>query len=700
MEVKKDMMWRIYTVFLFICLFGIAIVVQIFRIQFVQGDYWKEKADSLTTAYKTIEASRGNIFSDDGSMLATSVPIYDVRMDLMADGLTNDLFDESIDSLAFCLANLFNDRSKLEYKRDLREARSGGDRYHLIQRNVHFPELQKLKKFPLFRLGRYTGGMLVERRNVRELPFKILAARTIGYEREVKPVGIEASFNKQLQGVSGQRLMQKISGGIWIPINDKDEIEPKDGNDLVTTIDVNIQDVAEHALEEHLRKHNADHGCAVLMEVATGEIKAIANLSRTADGNYSEDFNYVIAEATEPGSTMKMASLLAAMDDGLVDPTDSVFVGNGQYYNFTLLMKDAHPPKRSRLSIAEAFEASSNVGISKAIYQAYNKHQQDFIDHLKKFSLDDPLHLQIAGEGEPRIKDVKDKDWWAGSLPQISIGYEVRLTPLQILTFYNAIANNGRMVRPKFVREEQYHGKTIRTFPTEIIKDSIASLTAIAKAKKLLEGVVEKGTASSLNKSCYKIAGKTGTAQMFANKYGYDKGHMTYQASFVGYFPADRPKYSCMVVVYAPSNDVYYGGAVSAPVFKEIADKVYSNQMEMHDTLPTNDSLVKSLPLAKAGSQKELKKVFAQLNVATSSSNTDAEWVSSAFMNNSIQFSERKVKSGLVPNVAGMGAKDALSILENAGLRVKIIGKGVVSRQSIEAGTRIQKGQQIIIELS
>ncbi len=700
MEVKKDMMWRIYTVFLFICLFGIAIVVQIFRIQFVQGDYWKEKADSLTTAYKTIEASRGNIFSDDGSMLATSVPIYDVRMDLMADGLTNDLFDEGIDSLALCLADLFSDRSKLEYKRDLREARTAADRYHLIQRSVHFPELQKLKKFPLFRLGRYTGGMLVERRNVRELPFKILAARTIGYEREVKPVGIEASFNKQLQGVSGQRLMQKISGGIWIPINDKDEIEPKDGNDLVTTIDVNIQDVAEHALEEHLRKHNADHGCAVLMEVATGEIKAIANLSLTAAGNYIEDFNYVIAEATEPGSTMKMASLLAAMDDGLVDPTDSVFVGNGQYYNFTLLMKDAHPPKRSRLSIAEAFEASSNVGISKAIYQAYNKHQQDFIDHLKKFSLDDPLRLQIAGEGEPRIKDVKDKDWWAGSLPQISIGYEVRLTPLQILTFYNAIANNGRMVRPKFVREEQYHGKTIRTFPTEIIKDSIASVAAISKAKKLLEGVVEKGTASSLNKSCYKIAGKTGTAQMFANKYGYDKGHMTYQASFVGYFPADHPKYSCMVVVYAPSNDVYYGGAVSAPVFKEIADKVYSSQMEMHDTLPTNDSLVKSLPLAKAGSQKELKKVFAQLNVPTSSSNTDAEWVSSAFMNNSVQFSERKMKSGLVPNVIGMGAKDALDILENSGLRVKIIGKGVVSRQSIESGTRIQKGQQIIIELS
>jgi cell division protein FtsI (penicillin-binding protein 3) len=700
MEVKKDIMWRIYIAFLFICLFGIAIIFQIFRIQVVQGSYWKQKADSLTTDYKNIEASRGNIFSDDGSMLATSVPIYDIRMDMKTDGLLTEIFNDNLDSLAQCLSELFNDRSKQEYKRDLREARSEGDRYHLIQRNVHYPELQKLKQFPLFRLGRYKGGLLVESRNVRELPFRMLAARTIGYQREVKPVGIEASFDEQLRGISGKRLMQKISGGVWIPINDKDEIEPKDGNDLITTIDVNIQDVAEHALEEHLQKHNADHGCAVLMEVATGEIKAIANLSRTPEGNYSEDFNYVIAEATEPGSTMKLASLLAAMDDGLVNPEDSVFVGNGQYYNFTLLMKDAHPPKRSRLSITEAFEASSNVGISKAIYQAYNKHQQSFIDHLKRFSLNEPLRLQIAGEGEPRIKDVQDKDWWAGSLPQISIGYEVKLTPLQMLTFYNAIANNGRMVRPKFVREEQYHGRTVKTFPTEIIRDSIASPSTIAKARRLLEGVVQNGTASSLNKSCYKIAGKTGTAQMFANKYGYDKSHMTYQASFVGYFPADNPKYSCMVVVYAPSNDVYYGGAVAAPVFKEISDKVYSNNMEMHDTVPFKDSLIQSLPLAKSGSRKELTKVLAQLNVKVAASKTDASWVSANGANNSIQFSERKVLNGTMPNVMGMGARDALNILENAGLRVKINGRGIVAKQSIEAGTKILKGQQIVIELS
>lgn len=700
MEVKKDIMWRIYVAFFFICLFGIAITVQIFRIQFVQGSYWKEKADSATTDYKDILAARGNIFSDDGSMLATSVPIYDVRMDLMADGLSSDQFDDNVDSLALCLSELFKDKSKLEYKHDLKREREEGNRYFLVQRNVHYPELQKVKEFPILRLGRYRGGMIVEHRNVRELPFKMLAARTIGYQREVKPVGIEAAFDKELEGVGGKRLMQKISGGIWIPINDKDEIEPKDGNDLITTIDVNIQDVAEHALEEHLRKHNADHGCAVLMEVETGEIKAIANLSKTSEGNYCEDFNYVIAEATDPGSTMKMASLLAAMDDGLVEPTDSVFVGNGQYMFFDHLMKDSHPPRFSRLSVQQAFETSSNVGISKVIYQAYNKNQQRFIDQLKKFHLNQPLGLQIAGEGMPRIKDVKDKFWSAISLPQMSIGYEVNLTPLQILTFYNAIANNGKMVRPRFVKEERYHGSLVKSFPAEIIKDSIASPVAIAKAKKLLEGVVQRGTASSLNKSCYPIAGKTGTAQIFNNKYGFDKNHMTYQASFVGYFPADNPKYSCMVVVYAPSNNVYFGGAVAAPVFKEISDKVYSNRMEMNDTVPEKDSLIKSLPVAKSGSQKELKKVLAQLQVNIASQNTDAAWVSASSATNSIQLSERKILSGMVPNVIGMGAKDAINILENAGLRVRISGKGVVSKQSIDAGTKIQNGQQIIIELS
>jgi cell division protein FtsI (penicillin-binding protein 3) len=387
MDAKKEILWRIYIVFFAMCLFAAAIVVQMVRIQFVQGDYWRSKADSLTMDYKRIEASRGNIFSDNGSMLATSVPIYDLRMDLQADGLTKEQFDTKIDSLSQCLSALFADKSAAEYKRELRRARADEERYHLIRRSVSFRDLQEVKKFPLFRLGRYKGGLLVEQKNMRNLPFKDLAARTIGYVRDVKPVGIEAAYNEDLTGYSGKRLMQKISGNVWMPVNDNNEIEPKDGNDIYTTLDINIQDVAEQALANHLAEHNADHGCAVLMEVSTGEIKAIANLRRSPTGIYAEDYNYAIGESTEPGSTMKMASLLAAMDDGLVDPEDTVNVGNGSTSYFGQPMKDSHPPKSSRLSVQRAFETSSNVGISRIIYQRYAKNPERFVSKIKSFHL-------------------------------------------------------------------------------------------------------------------------------------------------------------------------------------------------------------------------------------------------------------------------------------------------------------------------
>ncbi len=700
MDTKKDIMWRIYLVFFCFLLFGVAIVFQIFRIQFVQGDYWKSKADSLTTQIRSIEASRGNIFSGDGSLFATSVPIYDVRMDLKADGLTKEAFDKGVDSLSLCLANLFKDKSQGEYRSELRQARNAGERYHLIQRNVHYTDLQKLKQFPVFCLGKYKGGMMVDQRNERELPFKGLASRTIGTMRDIKPVGIEASFDGDLQGASGSRLMQRIAGGVWMPLNDKEEVEAKDGNDVVTTIDVNIQDVTENALEEHLQKNNADHGCAAVMEVATGNIVAIANLSKTSDGSYQENFNYVIAEASEPGSTMKLASLLAGIDDGLISLDEKIDVGNGSMTYCGQQMKDSHAPHKTKLSVKEAFMNSSNVGISRIVTHYYAKHQQDFLDKLYSFGLNDKLGLQIEGEGKPRIKNVKDEDWNSCvSLPWTSIGYEVKITPLQTLTFYNAIANNGRIVKPKFVKEIRYHGQLVKVFPTEIIRDSIVSPSTILKAHELLEAVVDSGTGSALKNPHYKVAGKTGTAQILLPKFGYDKSHMTYQASFVGYFPADHPKYSAIVVVYAPSSGVFFGGAVAAPVFREIADKVYSTQMDLHYDLAVTDSLNRNIPEAKAGKQKELNKVLAVLKVNALSRNADASWVSASPENEGVTMSERKMQNGLVPNVMGMGVRDALFLLENSGLNVKISGKGSVTKQSIDPGTRIQRGQKIVIEL-
>lgn len=693
-------MWRINGSFLLMLVMGCVILAQIVKIQFVEGEKWKAMADSLTLKYMNIEASRGNIFSADGKLLSTSVPIYDIRMDMRADGLTKEVFDANVDSLSICLAELFKDRSAYDYKQMLRQARAERSRYFLIQRNVQYPELQKLKSFPLFRLGKYKGGLLVQQKDQRVLPFKLLAARTIGSMRNVKPVGIESAFNNELQGEGGKRLMQRMSGSAWMPVTDEDEVEPRDGHDLVTTIDVSIQDVAENSLLEHLQRHNADHGCAVLMEVQTGEIKAIANLSRTEDGTYAEDFNYVIGEATEPGSTMKLASLLAALDDGLVDLNDTIDVGSGTWSYYGQIMKDSHPPKFSRISVQRCFETSSNVGISKFIWANYAKRPQQFIDKIKSFGIDSKLNLEIEGEGLSRIKNTTDKDWAPVSLPWISIGYEVALTPLQMLTFYNAVANNGRVMKPFFVKEILDHGKVIRSYKPQVIRDSIASPEAIAKVRLALEGVVQNGTADKLKDSPYRIAGKTGTAVIANAKFGYNKGNKSYQASFVGFFPADAPKYTCMVVVYAPGNDVYYGGAVAAPIFKEIADKVYSNHLELHsapvDTMPA----VITAPIVKAGDQHDARKVLAALDVPVVTSDNEAMMVNTGTSEAGVLFSPRKYTAGLVPNVTGMGAADAIYYLENAGLRAKLKGRGTVIRQSIPAGTKVNKGQLVIIELN
>lgn len=702
MKIKRSIMFRIYVSFGLLLLLGLAIVIQIIRIQFVEGDKWRAMAREKTIKFIPIEASRGNIYASDASSpLATSVPVYDIRMDTRADGLSKSTFDNGLDSLAYKLSMLFQDRSKAEYKRLLKRAYADSDRYFLVKRNVSYAQLQQLKQFPIFRLGRNKGGLLIDQRNVRELSFRKLAARTIGTIRDVKPVGIEEAYDDVLKGKDGKRLMQRLSGNVWMPVRDKAEIEPQDGKDVITTIDINIQDVAEQSLEKHLTLHNADHGCAVLMEVETGEIKAIANLAKTGLGTYEEDYNYAIGEATEPGSTFKAASLLVALDHGFVEPDDTVIVNDGVRNYSGQIMKDAHPPKSSKLSIQQAFETSSNVGISKVITEHYDKRPEMFMDKLHEFGLGKKLGIEIKGEGTPRIKRTTDKSFSNRvSLPWISIGYESTLTPLQTLAFYNAIANNGRMVRPLFVKQIRQNGQAVFTAQPQIIRDSIASPEAINKLRKMLEGVVERGSAASLNKSPYKIAGKTGTAQIANPKYGYDKLHRSYQASFVGYFPADKPKYSCIVVVYAPSNNFYYGGAVAAPIFKEIADKVFSNHFELQKEQTDEDTIRISPPVAMAGTQKDVMKVLAHLDHSVESKDQDAEWVAIQRQADKVILLERKMIKGLVPNVLGMGAKDAMFILENAGMRVKLSGRGVVTRQSIVPGTRLVKGEIISIELS
>ncbi|MDA9563752.1 transpeptidase family protein [Flavobacteriales bacterium] len=672
-------------------------------VQFVEGDKWREKAENTTTRLMDIEAVRGNIYAEDGSLLATSVPIYEVRFDPNCEAITDKVWDEHVDTLCVALADLFKDKTPTEYKRELVSAREGGARYHLIKRNVKYTQLKKMRQFPVFKRGKYKGGFIFMQQNKRQRPFRQLAARTIGSDREgVKPVGLEGAYRTELKGIEGKRLMQKIGGGVWMPLNADNEIEPEDGCDLITTIDVNIQDVAQRALEEQLTSHNADHGCVVLMEVRTGDVKAIANLSRGEDGSYYEQYNYAIGESTEPGSTFKLASVIAALEEGLVDIDDSVETGRGAYQFYDQVMRDSKYGGHGKMTFGEALVVSSNIGISKVVVDAYAKNPQAFVDRLYKMNLHQALDVEIAGEGRPLIKNTKDKSWSGVTLPWMSIGYEVQMTPLQILTFYNAFANEGRMVKPKFVSEIQKRGKTVRKIKTQVINESICSKTTIEKIKPLLEEVVENGTAKNLKNAHFKIAGKTGTAQIANDKYGYKyESKVSHQASFVGYFPAEAPKYSCIVVVNAPSNNVYYGNLVAGPIFKEIADKVYANSVEIHEELQQSDLRANmAIPVSKNGHQSDLVRVFKEFDVETDVQAIDSEWVITRTGDEKVALQVRKIQKGLVPNVVGMDAADAVYILEGAGLSVKIEGKGMIKAQSIKPGLVAGKGDEITLELS
>lgn len=685
------------------CVFAITILYRICVIQFKEGDKWKAKAEALTTKVFETEAVRGNIFDANGNLLATSLPYYEVGVDINAPSIDDKLFNSKKDSLALLLSNLFKDKSKKEYLRILKSARSSGDRYVILKRNVSYKDLQTLKTFPIFKRGR-KGGLVTLQTNKRERPFQMLAARTIGLSREgVKAVGLEGAFDSILKGEGGKRLMQKIAGDIWRPINDESEVESKDGSDLYTTIDINIQDVAEHALLKTLVKNNASYGCAVLMEVKTGEIRAIANLTRNEKDStsYSENLNYAIGYATEPGSTFKLASMLAVIDEYNISLNEKVFVGDGKCMFSNLEMKDSHAPETPTLTVQRIFETSSNVGVAKLVTKYFAKDPQHFIDKLNSFHLDRKLGIAIPGEGTPRIKQTKNKDWYGTSLAWISHGYESLVTPIQTLTLYNAIANDGKMIKPRFVREIQRNGITIKKFEPEVIAEQIVKKETIAKAKQLMEGVVKNGSGKGLNVNAFPVAGKTGTAKISKN----GKYEKTYQASFVGYFPADKPLYTCIVIINSPSNGIYYGGVVAGPVFKEIAEKVYSASLDFIEPINVKQNLITKAPEIIKTKGGELDKVCRAFVLPEKiEAETDKYVTKNVADSSKIILVESNVESllkkGLVPNLQGLSAKDVLFLLENNGLNVKLYGVGTVRKQSIEAGKKFSKGDKISLILS
>ena len=651
-------------------LFLLAVVFRVFTIQYSEGDKYRKLSTELTIKQDTIYANKGNVYAADGNLLATSMSKFTIRMDAVA--VDGGVFEKNVAALSQELSKMLG-RSSGYYQNKLRKAKKRRNRYLLIARNLGYTDYLKMKQFPIFNKGVYRGGFIAEHKTVRAHPIGKIAERTIGYDDFRGGAGIEGAFADYMQGENGLRWKQKIAKNQWKPINDVNEKEPIDGHDIITTIDVNIQDITHHALLRRLEYFEADHGCAVVMETATGEIKAISNLGRTSKGAYYEKRNYAVWESHEPGSTFKLASLMAALDDKVIDTSTVIDTEKGRIYIHNRKVEDSHRGGYGKISAARVFEVSSNVGIVKIMKKNYDHRPQKFIDKLEKYGFTKPIGFSIKGEGKPYVPNPKDKSWSKVSLEWMSWGYGVSLTPMQILMFYNAVANNGVMVKPMFIKELRRQDKTEKVFETEIVNSKIASEETLKKVRKVMENVVVKGTAKNIYSPNFSMAGKTGTAKKFIprtkDKNGewqggyYSSKH--YVASFAGFFPADNPKYSCIVVIHDPKKEKgYYGATVAAPIFKEIAQKIYT-------TTPINNQSVDD-KVEFTSIEKQYEKYNIKLN--------------------------KEYKQ--IPNVYGMSGMDALSLLENIGLKVKLSGMGKVKSQSLKKGGKLVKGSTIILKLS
>lgn len=678
-----------------LCFFGLLIIGQAFRIQHLRGDYWISKSDSLSVRVKDIPAQRGDIMSSDGRLLATTLPTFDIRMDFRADGLTDEVFNNEVGELSKKLAQYFGDKSAASYRRSLVKARREGRRYHLIKRKVSYRTLQAMKTWPIWERGAYKGGMIVIEQSTRATPFGQLAHRTIGYEREnAQSVGLEASFNDYLKGQKGKRLMRRIAGGTWIPLNDELEQSPINGKNVVTTIDVNVQDVTHSSLKQLLIENQAEWGTAIVMEVATGKIKALANLG-LENGQYTEKYNYAVGNAGEPGSTMKLVTLAALLEDGKVSIDDSIDLNNGSYRlpRKTITDSEGWHPYRN-VTIQKAFERSSNVGFTKLAVRHYGKSPKKFIKRLDQFGFDQNTGIEIAGEPTPFYRSPGDDGWSALSLPSISYGYEITMTPLQMLTFYNAIANDGKAMKPYLVESVSQHGQPVIEYGPTVIDPQLCSPETVRQLRLCLDGVLERGTGKSLASADYSAGGKTGTTKLNVPGYGYGK---FYTASFAGYFPADKPKYSVMVVVNKPRAGKYYGGSVAGPVFKAVADMLYARSTDIHQ--PYNDTLTnRQMPKLIAGLGTDLE--IIQESLSSQNADFDPGYLSIIQDSTRVKTIERENAEKQVPNVVDMGLDDAIYLLENAGLKVRFTGKGRVRTQSLSPGTAITDNQIIELKLA
>lgn len=705
MDVKKDIVFRLSTVYIIAAIIALTIVGRILQLQFIQNDKYEQAAEEVQ--YKTVISNpeRGDICAYDGKVLATSQPFFEIRMDLASEALSPDTFNLYIGPLADSLSKIFPEKNREAHFSELMAARLRKERFYLVKQEVNYLQYKRLSQFPIFRLGQFKGGFIAIKKSKRILPYGELAARTIGSLTQGKYIGIEGYFNADLQGKESVKLLKKISQN-WIPIATEESFQALSGKDIITTIDINYQDFAHHALLNQLKAYNADTGIVILMEVKTGEIKAIVNLMRSSRGGYIEGYNHAIGGAIEPGSTFKLASLMVALEDGYIHLNDSIQTGNGYVKIHGFSIREASGHGYGKLSVKQVLEKSSNVGTSMLIYNYYKNNPKKFVNRLYSMDLDKKLGIEVKGEPTPSIKYPGDPLWSGISLPQMAIGYELLLTPLQILNFYNAVANDGVMVKPRIIKAIREHGKIIQEFHTQIINPSICSKPTLQKAKQMLEGVVENGTAKNISDAPYKIAGKTGTAQVASGTSGYHDNNakvMAHFGSFAGYFPADDPKYSCIVVIKTNDSHHFYGNIIAAPVFREIADKVYASSPNMRKEInpDTNGELaLKEVPYSKDGNIRDLDIVYNELRIPVKGRDKiRSAWIVTSELNKIIEYQNRMVYRNKVPMVVGMGLKDAVYLMESVGLKVVVKGRGIIKEQSIEAGTLVKKNQTVVLSL-
>lgn len=691
---RRAILLRTYLVFGIVLVFGFSVLFTAAKLQLGSDKEFSKEMQQKNTRTIDVKAIRGNIYAADGSLLATSVPRYNMVFDAMADGLTKDTFRKYIDSLSMLMSIEFKGKNQAGWKSYFTNLRNNKSRYALVVRDQGYDIVKKMKDWPLIRKGKFKGGFWFDEQGKRLYFMGDLAKRTIGYSKDGVYVGLEGAFDSLLRGTDGQRMEKRMPGNIWRPMQSAKVKDPVNGYDIVTTLDVNLQDVAQHALQRVLTENEADHGCAVVMEVKTGAIKAMANLKRNEKGEYLEVLNYAVNEFEEPGSTFKLVSTMALLEDGYAKPTDSVNVEGGEVKMFGETMKDATKPNKNILTLQESFEKSSNVGISKLVLKHYGKQPEKFVNHALRLGLNFKPEFDIQTPNHPLIKTKKSKEWYNTTLPWMSIGYETKISPLQMLMLYNAVANNGKMMRPYMVSEVRHEGKLLKNIGPEVVNEKICSDKTLATLKSMMEGVVDHGTATNLKNDNYKVAGKTGTAKIAKGK-AYEEG--SYKSSFAGYFPAQNPQYSIIVVINEPKVN-YYGAKVAGPVFKEIADKIYSSSLKIQPVAATGGD--PQMPSILKGNSVKIRQVLNTLNISSSlDSGKQSEWVTGEKKGFSVLLKSSSVREGQLPEFKGVGLRDAIVWLEQHKISVSSEGYGRIVSQNVPPGTALSKVTQIHLKL-